>query len=142
MKLKHKVLNKLKATTSSIEWEVEFKWSIFNFKKVVNFRNLQMRLRLDTLIPIDINNVEVEGLLGPIGRVFRNGLPEFSPDVRSYSAGEFPLLEDAIRLGIHRYWAWPVFKPHDQHCLGVLEIAFTDPTSYSPHLPRFLRRWI
>ncbi|XP_060216171.1 protein NLP7-like isoform X2 [Lycium barbarum] len=94
------------------------------------------RLRLDTLIPIDINNVEVEGLLGPIGREFRSGLLEFSPDVRSYSAGEFPLLEAAIRLGIRRYWAWPLFKPLDQHCLGVLEIAFTDPTSYSA---RFLK---
>ncbi|XP_060216173.1 protein NLP7-like isoform X4 [Lycium barbarum] len=76
------------------------------------------------------------GLLGPIGREFRSGLLEFSPDVRSYSAGEFPLLEAAIRLGIRRYWAWPLFKPLDQHCLGVLEIAFTDPTSYSA---RFLK---
>ncbi|XP_006354241.1 protein NLP7-like [Solanum tuberosum] len=74
------------------------------------------RLCIDTLIPIDDY---MEGLLGPLGRVFRRCLPEYNPDVQSYSAAEFPLLETAISLGIHSYYAFPVFNLHDQRYLGV-----------------------
>ncbi|KAH0713709.1 hypothetical protein KY289_009668 [Solanum tuberosum] len=90
------------------------------------------RLCIDTLIPIDDYK---EGLLGPLGRVFRRCLPEYNPDVRSYSAAEFPLLETAISLGIHSYYAFPVFNLHDQRYLGLFEIVSTQP---SICLPKFI----
>ncbi|XP_059310830.1 protein NLP6-like [Lycium ferocissimum] len=98
------------------------------------------KLCLDTLIPIDMYN---EDLLGPPGRVFQTGLAEVNPDVGSYSAGEFPLLENAIRLGIRSYYAMPVCKLHDQQCLGVFEIASILPSLISrlPTLPLVARHY-
>ncbi|XP_049387975.1 protein NLP7-like [Solanum stenotomum] len=83
------------------------------------------KLCLDTLIPIDDY---IESLFGPIERVYTRCLPEYNPDVRSYSAAEFPLLETAIRLGIHSYYAVPVFNNYDQQYRGVLEIVSTQPS--------------
>ncbi|XP_060216181.1 protein NLP7-like isoform X2 [Lycium barbarum] len=96
----------------------------FAFSGLLDKRLFEYRkLCLDTLIPIDVYN---EDLLGPPGRVFQSGLLEYNSDVGSYSEGEFPLLENAIRLGICSYCAIPVFNLHDHQCLGVFEIASTD----------------
>ncbi|KAG5577514.1 hypothetical protein H5410_057648 [Solanum commersonii] len=90
---------------------------------------LYRRLCLDTLIPIDDYN---EGLLGPPERVYRRCLPEYNPDVRSYSAAEFPLLQTAIHLGIHSYYAAPVFNLNDQRYAGLCEIVSTQPSIRLP----------
>ncbi|PHT63559.1 hypothetical protein T459_32568 [Capsicum annuum] len=81
---------------------------------------------LDTLIPTDVNNDEV-GLLGPLGRVFKSGLPEINFGSCSYAVIQFPMLKNAIRLGIRQYFAIPVLKLHDKHCVGVLEFASAEP---------------
>ncbi|XP_059310829.1 protein NLP7-like [Lycium ferocissimum] len=102
----------------------------FAFHKELDKRLFEYRrLCLDTLIPIDMYN---EDLLGSPGRVFRSGLPEVNPDVGSYSAGEFPLLETAIRLGICSYYAISVFNLHDHQCVGVFEMASTQPFLFIP----------
>ncbi|KAL3833369.1 hypothetical protein ACJIZ3_008105 [Penstemon smallii] len=79
---------------------------------------------------------EVEGVIreeeiGPPGRVFRNGHPEFTPHLSYYSAKQHPLSFNAIRCGLKAYMALPVFDDLDQHCFGVLEyltfeVGFTD----------------
>ncbi|KAK6776253.1 hypothetical protein RDI58_027254 [Solanum bulbocastanum] len=89
------------------------------------------KLCLDTLIPID--NKEIP--FGPPGRVLSRRLPEYNPDVPSYSFAEFPLLQTAILLGIHSYYAFPVSSLHSQLCVGVFEIVSTQP---SPHLTRLI----
>ncbi|KAK6776255.1 hypothetical protein RDI58_027256 [Solanum bulbocastanum] len=89
------------------------------------------KLCLDTLIPI--GNKEIP--FGPPGRVFSRRLPEYNPDVPSYSSAEFPLLQTAILLGIHSYYAFPVSSLHSQLCVGVFEIVSTQP---SPHLTRLI----
>ncbi|KAL0435532.1 UNVERIFIED_CONTAM: protein NLP6 [Sesamum radiatum] len=63
--------------------------------------------------------------LGPLGRVFLNGQPESSPDVRFYSIKEYPLRDHALRCGVRRYMALPVFELQMQspHCVGVLELV-------------------
>ncbi|KAM3305679.1 protein NLP6 [Capsicum chacoense] len=37
------------------------------------------------------------------------------------------MLKNAIRLGIRQYFAIPVLKLHDKHCVGVLEFASAEP---------------
>ncbi|KAG5577503.1 hypothetical protein H5410_057637 [Solanum commersonii] len=103
----------------------------FFFCKELDKRlSLYRRLCLDTLILIDEYK---EGLLGPPGRVYRRRLPEYNPDVQSYSAAEFPLLQTAIPLGIHSYYALPLFNLRDR-CLGVFEIVSTQPSLHLPEL--------
>ncbi|XP_006354248.2 protein NLP4-like isoform X1 [Solanum tuberosum] len=91
------------------------------------------KLCLDTLIPMD--NYSYKKIpFGPPGRVFSRRLPEYNPNVPSYSAAEFPLLQTAIPLGIHSYYAFPVSNRHDQQCLGVFEIVSTQPSRCLPNL--------
>ncbi|XP_073136031.1 protein NLP6-like [Henckelia pumila] len=59
--------------------------------------------------------------LGPIGRVFLNGHPESSPDLRLYLEREFPLRDYFVHRDARRYMALPLFESHDQICVGVLE---------------------
>ncbi|XP_006354239.1 protein NLP7-like [Solanum tuberosum] len=104
----------------------------FGFYKGIDKRLSSYRkLCLDTLIPID-DYTEIR--FGPIERVYTRCLPEYNPDVSSYSAAEFPLLELAIRLGIHSYYAVPVFNNYDQQYRGVLEIVSTQPSLHLSHL--------
>ncbi|KAK6776258.1 hypothetical protein RDI58_027259 [Solanum bulbocastanum] len=104
---------------------------LFVFNKELDKRlSSYRRLCLDTLIPIDYN----EALLAPPVRVFRRWLPEYNPDVQSYSAAEFPLLQTAIRLGLHSYYAFPLLKLPDQRCLGVFEIVSAQPSLCLPDL--------
>ncbi|XP_006354235.1 protein NLP6-like isoform X1 [Solanum tuberosum] len=92
------------------------------------------KLCLDTMIPMD--NKEIP--FGPPGRVFSRYLPEYNPNVLSYSSAEFPLLQTAIPLGIHSYYAFPVSNLHDGQCLGVFEIVST-----LPYLPlHTLIKWL
>ncbi|PHU20082.1 hypothetical protein BC332_11233 [Capsicum chinense] len=91
-------------------------------QEVGAFQKASDEVCLDTLIPTDVNNDEV-GLLGPLGRVFKSGLPEINFGICSYAVIQFPMLKNAIRLGIRQYFAIPVLKLHDKHCVGVLEFA-------------------
>lgn len=59
-------------------------------------------------------------------RVYRRCLPEYNPDLQSYSPAEF---QTAIRLGIISYYAVPVFDLHELRSLGLLEIVSTQPSS-------------
>ncbi|KAF3680995.1 hypothetical protein FXO38_01978 [Capsicum annuum] len=95
-------------------------------QEVGAFQKASDEVCLDTLIPTDVNNDEV-GLLGPLGRVFKSGLPEINFGSCSYAVIQFPMLKNAIRLGIRQYFAIPVLKLHDKHCVGVLEFASAEP---------------
>ncbi|KAG5577513.1 hypothetical protein H5410_057647 [Solanum commersonii] len=75
------------------------------------------KLCLDTWIPM--GNKEIP--FGPPARVFSRCLPEYNPDVRSYSSAKFPPLQTAI----HSSYAFPVSNLHNQRCVGVFEIVST-----------------
>ncbi|CAI9094363.1 OLC1v1030089C1 [Oldenlandia corymbosa var. corymbosa] len=62
----------------------------------------------------------------PIGRVFKQGSPEYCPDIISYSIDEFPSKDLAFSYGICQYWALPICEldasgQPQLHCIGVLE---------------------
>ena len=59
---------------------------------------------------------------GGVGRVYRNMLPESTPDLRLYSANEFPMRDEAVRCGFRAYMALPLFDSHTYQYYGVLEI--------------------
>ncbi|KAL3499015.1 hypothetical protein ACH5RR_041747 [Cinchona calisaya] len=63
--------------------------------------------------------------LGPPSRVFKNGIPEFCPNIEAYSTDEFPLRDFAVHeCGIQGYWALPLFLRDKMHCvIGVLEVV-------------------
>lgn len=67
-------------------------------------------------------SLDCEEELGPVGRVFRNGFPEFSPYVSCYSAQEFKLRDAAVSCGVYGYLALPVFESFENQCVCVLEL--------------------
>ncbi|KAK2966266.1 hypothetical protein RJ640_003323, partial [Escallonia rubra] len=63
---------------------------------------------------------------GPLGRVFRNQLPEWTFDVRNYSSIDYPQRDDAAVLGnIRGSLAMPVIEPSCELCVGVLELVLS-----------------
>ncbi|XP_073127530.1 uncharacterized protein [Henckelia pumila] len=64
-----------------------------------------------------------EDELGPPGRVFLNGHPESSPDLRLYSEREFPLRDHVVKTGARKYFALPLFNLLHEKCVGVLEFV-------------------
>ncbi|KAI7754827.1 hypothetical protein M8C21_018920, partial [Ambrosia artemisiifolia] len=58
----------------------------------------------------------------PAARVFRRGLPEWTPDVTNYMPKHFPQQECAISCNLHGYLALPVFDLNTPLCVGVLEL--------------------
>lgn len=73
---------------------------------------------------VDQNAKEEE--LGPPGRVFKNGLPEISPDISFYSVKDFFLRTYALHCGFQEYFVLPVFDEDNQDCVGVLELIGFD----------------
>ncbi|KAG6400383.1 hypothetical protein SASPL_137211 [Salvia splendens] len=63
-----------------------------------------------------------EQQLGGVGRVYRNMLPESTPDLRLYSTHEFPMRDEAASCGVRAYMALPLFDSHTYEYYGVLEI--------------------
>ncbi|KAJ0631071.1 hypothetical protein HanLR1_Chr17g0650011 [Helianthus annuus] len=68
----------------------------------------------------------------PTARVFRRGLPEWTPDVTNYMPKHFLQQECAIRCNLHGYLALPVFDSNAPLCVGVLELLTSSKyTSYA-----------
>ncbi|KAI7988585.1 Protein NLP7 [Camellia lanceoleosa] len=63
--------------------------------------------------------------LGVPGRAFKQGFPEFSPNVEYYSIKEYPLRHHALLCQVKQCWAIPLFDPSTHLCVGVLEIVST-----------------
>ncbi|XP_047979453.1 protein NLP7-like [Salvia hispanica] len=60
--------------------------------------------------------------LGSVGRVYRNKLPESTPDLRLYSTHEFLMRDEATCCGLKAYTALPLFDSHTYQYYGVLEL--------------------
>ncbi|KAG1335005.1 Protein NLP3 [Cocos nucifera] len=66
-----------------------------------------------------------DGDLGLPGRVFRQKVPEWTPDVQYYSTKEYPRLNHALHDNVRGTLALPVFEPYNQSCIGVVELIMT-----------------
>ncbi|XP_071910040.1 protein NLP6-like isoform X2 [Coffea arabica] len=88
---------------------------------------------LEYLIPVDDDGDEVQRIIGPPGRVFRSGLPEYAWNVGDYTSREYPQRDYAISR-VAEYWALPIYYHPTQHLpIGTLEFASPSYTC----LPRF-----
>ncbi|CDP15668.1 unnamed protein product [Coffea canephora] len=86
---------------------------------------------LEYSIPVDEDDDDHE--IGPPGRVFRSGLPEYAPYVAGYTIREYPQRDYAVGH-VRDYWALPIYHHPAQHLpIGVLE--FVSPTDFN-ELPR------
>ncbi|GER39158.1 plant regulator RWP-RK family protein [Striga asiatica] len=80
---------------------------------------------------------ESDGDLGLPGRVFRQKLPEWTPNVQYYSSKEFPRLNHALHYNVRGTLALPVFEPSGQSCVGVLELIMTSQKiNYAPEVDK------
>ncbi|XP_075077422.1 protein NLP1-like [Nicotiana tabacum] len=68
--------------------------------------------------------------IGPLGKVFRNGVLEFCPYVKFYTKNEYPLRDFAQDCGIGGYLALPILEPLGYNCVSVLEFVSICDGSY------------
>ncbi|WVZ72951.1 hypothetical protein U9M48_021331 [Paspalum notatum var. saurae] len=74
------------------------------------------------MFSVDGENV---GELGLPGRVYKQKVPEWTPNVQYYSSSEYPRLNHAISYNVHGTVALPVFDPSAQSCIAVVELIMT-----------------
>lgn len=74
------------------------------------------------MFSVDGENV---GELGLPGRVYKQKVPEWTPNVQYYSSSEYPRLSHAISYNVHGTVALPVFDPSAQSCIAVVELIMT-----------------
>lgn len=67
--------------------------------------------------------VDHQEQLGSVGRAYRNKHPESTPDLRLYSANEYPMRDEAARCCLRGYLALPLFDLHTNECYGVIELV-------------------
>ncbi|XVF12931.1 hypothetical protein REPUB_Repub08aG0162400 [Reevesia pubescens] len=75
--------------------------------------------------------------LGLPGRVFRQKMPEWTPNVQFYSSREYSRLDHALQFNVQGTLALPVFEPSRQSCVGVLELIMTSQKiNYAPEVDK------
>ncbi|XP_021767867.1 protein NLP6-like [Chenopodium quinoa] len=75
--------------------------------------------------------------LGLPGRVFRQKLPEWSPNVQYYTSKEYPRVKHAKHYNVRGTLALPVLEPSGQSCVGVLELIMTSQKiNYAPEVDK------
>ncbi|CAN8274102.1 unnamed protein product [Cochlearia groenlandica] len=75
--------------------------------------------------------------LGLPGRVFRQKLPEWTPNVQYYSSKEFSRLDHALHYNVRGTLALPVFNLSGDACIGVVELIMTsEKIHYAPEVDR------
>ncbi|CAA2956671.1 NLP6-like isoform X1 [Olea europaea subsp. europaea] len=76
-------------------------------------------------------------VLGLPGRVFRQKMPEWTPNVQYYSSKEFSRLNHALHYNVRGTLALPVFEPSGQSCIGVVELIMTSQKiNYAPEVDK------
>ncbi|KAI3990741.1 hypothetical protein MKX01_023041 [Papaver californicum] len=80
---------------------------------------------------------ENDGNMGLPGRVFRQKLPEWTPNVQYYSKNEYPRLIHALNYNVRGTLALPVFEPSGQSCVAVIELILTSQkVNYAPEVDK------
>ncbi|XP_047178228.1 protein NLP4-like isoform X1 [Vigna umbellata] len=76
-----------------------------------------------------------ELLPGLPGRVFRDKVPEWTPDVRFFRSDEYPRVDHAQEYDVSGSLAVPIFEQGSKMCLGVIEVVMTtQQINYTPEL--------
>ncbi|KAG8659022.1 hypothetical protein MANES_02G006700v8 [Manihot esculenta] len=71
------------------------------------------------------------------GRVFRQKLPEWTPNVQYYSSKEYSRRDHALHYNVQGTLALPVFEPSGQSCVGVIELIMTSQKiNYGPEVDK------
>ncbi|PPD86652.1 hypothetical protein GOBAR_DD16408 [Gossypium barbadense] len=84
-----------------------------------------------------VKDGESDVQLGLPGRVFRQKLPEWTPNVQYYSSREYSRLNHALHYNVQGTLALPVFEPSGQSCVGVLELIMTSQKiNYAPEVDK------
>lgn len=81
-----------------------------------------LKYRTVSLMYVFSADGESDGDLGLPGRVFRQKLPEWTPNVQFYSRKEYSRLNYALHYNVRGTLALPVFEPSGQSCVGVVEL--------------------
>ncbi|KAI3950298.1 hypothetical protein MKX01_016946 [Papaver californicum] len=75
--------------------------------------------------------------LGLPGRVFRQKLPEWTPNVQYYSNNEYQRLNHALSYNVRGTLALPVFETSGKSCIGVIELITTShKVNYAPEVDK------
>lgn len=75
--------------------------------------------------------------LGLPGRVFRQKLPEWTPNVQYYTSKEYSRVNHAKHYNVRGTLALPVLEPSGQSCVGVLELIMTSQKiNYAPEVDK------
>lgn len=99
-----------------------------NCPKLVHYREISVNYHF----PADEDSKEVVGLPG---RVFRNKVPEWTPDVRFFSWEEYPRVGHAQQYDVRGTLAVPILEQGSHSCLGVIEVVLTrQKIQYRPEL--------
>ncbi|KAL8491500.1 hypothetical protein ACS0TY_023206 [Phlomoides rotata] len=99
-----------------------------NCPKLAHYREISMNYHF----PADDDSKEFVGLPG---RVFRNKVPEWTPDVRFFSREEYPRVGHAQQYDVRGTLAVPVLEQASHTCLGVIEVVLTrQKIQYRPEL--------
>ncbi|KAK1408224.1 hypothetical protein QVD17_39859 [Tagetes erecta] len=73
-------------------------------------------------------------------RVFRQKLPEWTPNVQYYSDKEYQRLNHALSYDVRGTLAVPVFEPSGQSCVGVIELILTSQKiNYAPEVDKLCK---
>ncbi|GAB2225983.1 hypothetical protein Drorol1_Dr00021764 [Drosera rotundifolia] len=95
------------------------------------------RYRTVSLMYTFNTEAEADGTLGLPARVFRQKLPEWTPNVQYYSRKEYKRIHHAKQHNVRGTLALPVFEPAAQSCVGVLELIMTSQViNYAPDVDK------
>ncbi|XP_073139134.1 protein NLP5-like isoform X1 [Henckelia pumila] len=89
-----------------------------NCPSLAQYREVSKRYQFST----EEDSKEAAGLPG---RVFRNKIPEWTPDVRFFNSDEYPRVDAAHKYDIQGTLAVPIIEQGSQTCLGVIEVVLT-----------------
>ncbi|MED6119229.1 hypothetical protein PIB30_009878 [Stylosanthes scabra] len=69
------------------------------------------------------------------GRVYKEKVPEWTPDVRFFRSYEYPRVDHAQVYDVRGSLALPIFEQGSKNCLGVIEVVMTQQQiNYGPEL--------
>ncbi|CAM8879548.1 unnamed protein product [Rhodiola kirilowii] len=95
------------------------------------------RYRMVSLMYMFSVDEDNDGELGLPGRVFRQKLPKWTPNVQYYSSREYSRLDHALHYNVQGTLALPVFEPSGQTCVGVVELILTSQKiNYAPEVDK------
>lgn len=93
-----------------------------NCPQLSNYRNISETY----IFPAEGDAKESVGLPG---RVFKEKVPEWTPDVRLFKIEEYPRVSHAQAQGVRGSVAVPVFYQDNESCIGVFEVIMTTQKS-------------